>query len=131
MPDYLFIKHLHVGCVGLSALGFAARGAVAAFAHPSRLPRWARVVPHLVDTVLLGSALALAAISAQYPLLQPWLTAKVIGLLAYIQFGRMALSADRTPNDRKRAFGAALFCLAYVIGAAWHRSAWSFAAGLV
>ena len=37
-------------------------------------------MPHVNDTLLLSAAIALAVMSAQYPLVQPWLTAKVVAL---------------------------------------------------
>jgi hypothetical protein len=55
-----------------------------------------RVLPHIVDTVLLGSAIAMAVISAQYPFAADWLTAKLIGLLIYIGCGTMALKRARS-----------------------------------
>jgi hypothetical protein len=55
-----------------------------------------RVLPHIVDTVLLASAIAMAVISAQYPFAAGWLTAKLIGLLIYIGCGTMALKRGRS-----------------------------------
>ena len=51
---------------------------------PHLQQRWVKIVPHLVDTLLLASAVALAVMSHQYPLANGWLTAKVAGLLIYI-----------------------------------------------
>ena len=50
--------------------------------------------------VLLVSAIALAAITAQYPFVQPWLTAKVLALLAYILLGTVAIRRGRTRRGR-------------------------------
>ena len=76
---YLALKHLHVLCAVVSGSGFFLRG-LWMLSDSSRLnQRWVRIVPHVVDTLLLGSAIALAVIGAQYPLAQDWLTAKQIG----------------------------------------------------
>lgn len=119
---YLEIKSLHVLCVVLSALGFVLRGFWMLADSPYLSRRWVRVVPHVVDTVLLGSAIALALMSAQYPLQQDWLTAKVAGLLVYILCGSMALRRGKTKVQRAGYFIAALLVLAYIISVALARS---------
>ena len=58
--DYAAIKLVHVGAAALSIAGFALRGAWM-LRSPQRLSeRWVRIVPHVIDTVLLASALWLA-----------------------------------------------------------------------
>ena len=57
---YLLVKQLHVACVALSLAGFAARGALMLAGSPLLNARWVRVAPHVVDTVLLASAIWLA-----------------------------------------------------------------------
>lgn len=84
--------------------------------------RWVRVVPHLVDTLLLGSAIAMAVISAQYPLAQDWLMAKLIGLLVYILCGMMALRHGRSKATRAIYFAAALLAFSYIVSVAITRS---------
>lgn len=81
--------------------------------------RWVRVVPHIVDSVLLASALAMAVTSAQYPLIHGWLTAKVAGLVAYIVLGTIALKRGRTYSIRVAAFGAALLVFIYIVAVAF------------
>ena len=74
--SYLLLKHLHVTCVVLSGLGFCLRGYWMLVESSRRTQRLARVLPHLVDTLLLGSALTMAWMSGQYPFVMSWLTAK-------------------------------------------------------
>ncbi|MFZ4626338.1 MAG: SirB2 family protein, partial [Rhodoferax sp.] len=66
--DYAFVKFVHVSCVLTSICLFVLRGTLALLARPWRQWRWLRVVPHLVDTLLLASAIWLAWRSGQYPL---------------------------------------------------------------
>ncbi|MCL2344657.1 MAG: SirB2 family protein [Desulfobulbus sp.] len=119
--SYLAIKHLHVTCVVLSGLGFCLRGWWMVSGSPRLQARLTRTLPHVVDTVLLGSALMLAWMSGQYPFVKGWLTAKVIGLLAYIGCGAMALK--RAPNRaaRLRYLALALLAYAYIVGVALTR----------
>ena len=77
--------------------------------------RWVRIAPHVIDTLLLASALTMAFWSGQYPFVQPWLTAKVLALLAYIGIGTVALKRGRTKRTRTIAFVAALAVFAYIV----------------
>ena len=120
--SYLALKHLHVTCVVLSGLGFALRGWWMLIDSPWLNARLAKVVPHVVDTVLLGSALIMAWQSGQYPFAQGWLTAKFFGLLAYIVCGTMALKRARTRDRRALFLVLALLAYAYIVGVALTRS---------
>lgn len=120
--SYLALKHLHVTCVVLSGLGFCLRGAWMLVESPLRQHRLTRILPHLVDTLLLGSALSMAWMSGQYPFVNGWLTAKLFGLLAYILLGMMALKRGRTLTIRLRYFCLALLAYAYIVGVALSRN---------
>ena len=120
--DYLLLKNLHVGCVIASGCGFVLRGVWMLADSPRLRQRWVRIFPHIVDTGLLGSAIALATISGQYPVAQGWLSAKVIGLVLYILCGTMALKRGRTKTIRGVFFVVALVIFAYIVSVALHRS---------
>ena len=120
--DYLLLKYVHVGCVIASGGGFVLRGFWMLLDSPRLNQRWVRIFPHVVDTGLLSSAIALATISGQYPLAQSWLSAKVIGLVAYILCGTMALKRGRTKSIRAVFFVVALAIFAYIVSVALHRS---------
>lgn len=120
--SYLALKHLHITCVVLSGLGFCLRGWWMLTESPWRQHRLTRVLPHIVDTLLLGSALTMAWLSGQYPFVNGWLTAKFFGLLAYILLGMMALKRGRTMAMRRRYFGLALLTYAYIVSVALSRN---------
>lgn len=120
--SYLALKHLHVTCVVLSGLGFCLRGWWMASGSPRLQARTTRLLPHLIDTTLLGSALAMVWLSGQYPFVQGWLTAKVLGLLAYIVLGALALKRAKTRAARLRFFVLALLAYAYIVGVALSRN---------
>jgi uncharacterized membrane protein SirB2 len=120
--SYLALKHLHVTCVVLSGLGFCLRGFWMLSESPLRQHRLARVLPHVVDTLLLGSAVTMAWMSGQYPFVNGWLTAKLFGLLAYILLGMMALKRGRTLAIRRGYFRLALLTYAYIVGVALSRN---------
>jgi len=120
--SYLALKHLHVTCVVLSGLGFCLRGFWMLSESPLRQHRLARVLPHVVNTLLLGSAVTMAWMSGQYPFVNGWLTAKLFGLLAYILLGMMALKRGRTLAIRRGYFRLALLTYAYIVGVALSRN---------
>jgi uncharacterized membrane protein SirB2 len=120
--SYLAFKHLHVTCVVLSGLGFALRGWWMLVDSRRLKTRLARVVPHVIDSVLLGSALVMAWQSSQYPFAQGWLTAKFFGLLAYILCGTMALKRARTKGRRVVFLVLAVLAYAYIVGVALTRN---------
>ena len=128
--DYAALKLVHVGSAALSIAGFVGRGFLMLQAAPLLQTRFVRVAPHVVDTVLLASALGLAWTSRQYPVRQGWLTAKVAGLLAYVVLGSIALKHGRTRVIRVIAFVLALCAAGYVVSAAVTRSPLGMFAGL-
>lgn len=115
---YQAIKHIHVTCVILSLAGFALRGVWMLVDSRLLTHRLTRVLPHVVDTVLLGSAITLAVMIEQYPLQAPWVTAKVIGLIVYILLGAVALKRGRTRAVRGAAFVAALLVFSWIVSVA-------------
>jgi uncharacterized membrane protein SirB2 len=115
---YTVLKMVHVGSVVVSAAGFVVRGLLMLAASPLPAQRWMRIAPHVVDTVLLASAIALAALLHQYPFVDGWLTAKVLALLAYIVLGSIALKRGPTRSIRAVAWIGALMVLAYIIAVA-------------
>jgi uncharacterized membrane protein SirB2 len=120
------LKALHVGCALLSITLFVVRGTWRFAESPRLQQRWVRIAPHLIDTVFLGSGIALAVRLHQYPFADAWLTAKVLGLVAYIILGSLALKG-RTPAVRTAAFVAALLTFAYIVGVARVRNPGSWA----
>lgn len=83
--------------------------------------RWVRVVPHVVDTTLLASAIAMAVTIRQYPLVAGWLTAKVVALLCYIGLGMIALRFGHTRGLRLAAWLAAQVVFFYIVAVALAR----------
>jgi uncharacterized membrane protein SirB2 len=121
--NYLALKHLHVTCAVLSGSFFLLRGLWMLWDSPMLQRRWVKVVPHVVDTLLLSTALALVFWSGQYPFVQPWLTAKVLALVAYIVLGTIALKRGKTKGVRTFALLAALATFAYIVAVALTRQA--------
>ena len=111
--SYIALKHLHVTCVVLSGLGFAVRFFWVLTESRLARVRMTRILPHVIDTALLCSALAMVWLSGQYPFVHAWLTAKVLALLVYIGLGAMALKAGRTSVSRLKFGLLAALAFAY------------------
>lgn len=126
MISYTAVKHLHMTCAAMSGSFFILRAIWKMRDSALLQQRWVRILPHVVDTVLLGSALGMVFWSGQYPFQQAWLTAKVLALLAYIVLGSIALKRGKTPSTRALAFAAAVLAFAYIVAVALSRRALPF-----
>jgi len=116
--DYALLKLIHVSCVAASYALFVLRGAWMLLQSPRLGQRWVRIAPHVVDSALLASAIALAVTIRQYPLAAGWLTAKVAALLVYIGLGMIALWHGRTRGVRITAWLAAQAVFFYIVAVA-------------
>jgi len=116
--NYLAIKHVHITCAAISISFFIVRGIWMLLDSEHLQRRWVRIVPHILDTLLLASAITMAIWSAQYPFSQNWLTAKVIALAAYILLGAIALKRGKTKAVRACAFIGAVLVFAYIVAVA-------------
>jgi uncharacterized membrane protein SirB2 len=112
--NYLYLKHFHMTMAALSGSLFLLRGMWMLADSPLRQRPWTRRIPHLIDSLLLASALGLAWWSGMSPANSPWLAAKIGALIAYILLGSVALKYGRTEPVRFTAFIAALMCFGYI-----------------
>ena len=114
----IIVKYLHVSCVLLSYILFFLRG-IWMLRNSSLLQlRWVKVVPHIVDTALLLSAVTLAIQLSISPLSNPWLMAKIIALLLYIFLGTIAIKRGKTKGIRLSAWLAAQLVFIYIVAVA-------------
>ncbi|MCU0811937.1 MAG: SirB2 family protein, partial [Thiobacillaceae bacterium] len=97
MAYYALIKHLHLATIVVTLTLFLLRGVWMLMDSPRLQARWTRIVPHINDSLLLASGIALAALMQQYPLVHGWLTAKLFALIAYIVLGTARQRRDGSP----------------------------------
>tara|TARA_A200000113_G_C8663219_1_gene289860 strand:+ start:231 stop:602 length:372 start_codon:yes stop_codon:yes gene_type:complete len=105
---YMMAKHLHLTAVGLSILFFIFRFIWSQLDANALSKKWVKILPHIIDTVLLGSAVWLCIILSQYPFVNAWLTFKLIGVILYIVFGLFALKKAKTTLSKWAFFIAAI-----------------------
>lgn len=113
--SYATLKMIHVTSVVISYLLFSLRSVWKMQGSAALQWRWVKITPHLVDTVLLASAIALAMRIEQDPIHDSWLSAKVIGLLVYIGLGMTALKFGKTLKVRISAWIAAQLVFVYIV----------------
>jgi uncharacterized membrane protein SirB2 len=116
--EYSLLKLVHVGTVYITFGLFLARGLWMLLDSPRLQERWVKIVPHLNDTLLLTAAIALIIVGDLSLTDNPWLIAKIAGLLAYIALGIQALKRGRNKLQRSVYFIAALGVFGYIIAVA-------------
>jgi uncharacterized membrane protein SirB2 len=116
--DYSLLKHLHLTTVAVTLALFVLRGAWMMTGSPRLQARWVRIVPHVNDTLLLASGIGLVVLIQQYPLVDGWLTAKLLALLLYIGLGTYALKRGKSRGQRIAAWIAALLVFGYMLAVA-------------
>jgi len=120
---YNEIKFLHVACAIISLVLFILRGYWAITSHSLASTKWAKVLPHPIDTLLLGAGITLAVLLQQYPFVDAWLTAKVIALIIFIVAGWLALRA-KTKQKRLQAYIVAITVFIYIAWVALTKNAY-------
>ena len=111
---YAIVKHLHLTAIAVSVILFILRFYWLNRDAEKLQKKWVKVLPHIVDTVLLLSALSLCVILQQYPFVNSWLTDKIFGLIGYIGFGLLALKLGKSMPIRWVGFIGALGMIAFL-----------------
>lgn len=110
---YMFVKHLHLTAVALSLSLFILRFIWSLRRSPMMQKKWVKIVPHVIDTLLLASALTLCVILVQYPFVNGWLTEKVLGVVCYIIMGFVTLKWASTTPVRWLGFVGAMASIVF------------------
>ncbi|AQG99029.1 invasion protein [Burkholderia sp. KK1] len=118
MGDYFLpLRAIHMACAGISIAGFVLRWIWMLMDSRLLAARPARILPHIVDTLLLASAIALVAIIG-FSANAAWLGAKIAGLVVYIVLGTLALKRGRTKGARAAYGVLAIIVFAFIASVA-------------
>ena len=109
---YQFTKHLHLTAVVLTIALFILRFIWLTRSSGMLQKKWVKIVPHVVDTVLLASAIALCFILAYNPLEQTWLLHKIVAVIIYILVGYWTLKKAQSLPQKWLGFAIAMACIA-------------------
>ena len=116
---YPYVFVLHIACAAVSFLYFLLRGYWMLADSTILYQNVNKIAPHIIDTILLSSAVILTLIIEQYPIANSWLTIKLIFLLLYIILGSIALKRGKTKTQRAIAFIAALCTFSFIVSVAY------------
>ena len=122
MTLYLAIKYLHISCAVITITGFVLRGLWMMTDSPLLAHKLTRRLPHINDALLLTTALIMVFMSAQYPFVLSWLTAKVIALVVYILLGMVALKWGKTRLVKTTFWFLAVMTFVYIVSVALTRT---------
>ena len=120
------IKFIHLFAVSTTVILFILRYVWMMVESPLLQKKWVKILPHIVDSVLLASAIVLAIQISQYPLVHAWLSVKVFALLIYIVLGSIALKRGKTKGIRVAAGIFAITTFTYMLSVATTKSALGF-----
>lgn len=120
---YPLIKQIHVGAVLASGGFFLLRGLWMMQESSLLNSKFARVVPHIIDTVLLLAAIALVV---QMGMLPVWVQVKIAALFVYIFLGVLAFRLAKGYGAKVMAFFLALGMFAFIMSVAITKSPWGF-----
>lgn len=120
------IKNIHIICAILSFAGFFLRGILSLFQPMILQKKWVKVLPHVVDSILLTSAVVMLYTMNLSILKNDWLIAKIIALVLYIALGMIALRPSFAINIRILTWIFALTVFIYIVSVAITKSVWGF-----
>ena len=119
MDSYLIFKHLHMTAVALSGLLFMVRGLWLLQGSAQLQAKWVKITPHVVDTLLLVSAIAMLVVAQQFP---AWVHVKITLLIVYIGLGLMAFKKAKTQGQKLTFLLAAVAVYVFLISVALTKS---------
>ena len=122
--SYTLLKNMHMAFAVASLSGFVLRWWWMKAGSPLLQHKLARILPHIIDTLFLAAGIWLAFTIQQYPFTHAWLSAKVLGLVAYIILGSLALKNALGARARTVAFIAALLVFAWIVSVARLKNPW-------
>ncbi len=117
-------KLIHISCACLSITGFSIRGYWMLSGSPLFQHKLTKILPHMVDSLLLISAIAMLVSWKLNPLDHPWVMAKIAALLVYIGLGMFAFRFGKSKNQKVMAWLAALLTVIYIVQTAITKNPW-------
>ncbi len=118
LNTYLVAYYTHIFAVCLSGSFFLLRGLWMLQESGLLEKKLVRIAPHVIDTVLLLAAVVLSVLAEQYPITHPWLTVKLLALVAYVVLGVFALRRGKTKTVRVIYLIAAIATFGFMVSVA-------------
>ena len=113
--SFAAIKIIHIISIILSYILFSLRGIWMIQGSPLLKLRWVKILPHVIDTILLASAISLVAMIQQYQGFNIWISAKIGALLLYILLGMVAFRFGKTQKIKTISWILAQIVFFYIV----------------
>jgi uncharacterized membrane protein SirB2 len=113
----MLLVKMHVLFVLLSGFSFFMRGIGHLRSDPWVQKKIIRILPHVIDTGLLLSAIALLVVTETSPLTD-WVLAKIVALVVYVFLGVMAFRVAKTQVRKATYWVLALIVFVYMFAVA-------------
>lgn len=88
--------------------------------------RWARTLPHVIDTLLLSMGVGLLFRLGLWPHQLPWLSAKLIALVGYIGLGMVVMKLQGPRWIVLVTMISAILVFTYMLSVAFSKQVWPF-----
>lgn len=120
--NYQTLKLIHIVAAILTSVGFAAR-ALLSINKPIYLSyKSIKVLPHIIDTILLASGATMVFLAKLYPTSHSWLAIKLILVCLYIAGGFYVLKRAESTYQKLIGFVFCLLVLGYIVGFAYFKT---------
>jgi len=117
-----YTRTIHIAFAVLTIISFTLRGMWMLMDSPLLLSKPARIVPHIIDTLLLFSGIVLVINYTSYHHGYGWLLAKLAAIILYIMTGAIALKYGKTRVIRIIALIISYCLLVIIVSLALTRS---------
>lgn len=115
---YLEVRTAHILCAVVSIGLFVLRGGFGVLAARPLTARIWRILPHVVDSLLLGLGVWLAFMLRLDPLHVSWLGVKLLCVIAYIVLGVLAFRLRRPRWLKVMLFAGAIAVFGFIVSIA-------------
>lgn len=128
MNTYMIFKHIHMTAALASGAFFLLRGLWMMQESSLFNAKLVRILPHVIDTILLVSALVLVGMMGAFP---AFVLVKVAALFVYIALGMMAFRFLKGWGGRVFMFFSALAVYAFIVSVAISKNPQGFLSSIL
>lgn len=121
--DYQTVKLIHIGAAYLTIAGFIARAMLSIYQSTILANKAVKILPHVVDTILILSGVSLIITTGFYPIRFSWMTVKLILVVAYIASGFYVMKFAKTRGQKILGIFLCLAIIGYILAIAKYKTA--------
>ena len=111
--NYVLLKYLHIFCVAASFALFFVRGLWTLQTYPPAPEAWVRVLPHVVDGLLLATALGMFVTVAHLEW-SAWLQVKLALVVVFVGLGLLVFRSSARRPLKAMAWLAGLLIFLFI-----------------